>query len=101
MDRSGRKRPSDNFAFLKLVAAAAFIVATILGDLSIINFPTMFNGGLIAKDSSHFGVAALVSSRVTLPFISWFAVVLTALIYWLPFVLVANYKTYMRAAAGD
>ena len=101
MDRSGRKRPSDNLAFLKLAAAVAFIVATILGDLSIIKFPTMFNGGLIVKDSGHIGMAALISSPLTLPFISWFAVVLTALIYWLPFVFAANYKTYMRAVAGD
>lgn len=100
-DRSSRKRPDDQWALLKLVGAMAFIVACILGDLSVISFPTLYNGGLIVKGSDHISMAALISNELTMPFISWFSVVATALIYWLPFVVVANYKSYKRAVAGE
>ena len=80
--------------FLRGVGFLAFAVAYILGDFSMIHFPTFFNGGLIAADNIHsiWSIAGMIEDPVSMPFIAWFAAFASAFIYWGAFYVLANFK---------
>ena len=80
--------------FLRGVGFLTFAVAYILGDFSIIHFPTFFNGGLIAAGNIHsiWSIADMIEGPVSMPFIAWFAAFASAFIYWGAFYVLANFK---------
>ena len=85
---------STRHMFLRGVGFLAFAVAYMLGDFSIIHFPTFFNGGLIAADNIHsiWSIAGMIEDPVSMPFIAWFAAFASAFIYWGAFYVLANFK---------
>jgi hypothetical protein len=80
--------------FLRGVGFLAFAVAYILGDFSVIHFPTFFNGGMIAAEIIHsiWSIAAMIEDPVWMPFIAWLAPLATAIIYWGTLYALVNFK---------
>ncbi|MFC4526329.1 hypothetical protein ISN76_19110 [Dyella halodurans] len=91
--RSASLRPVPH-AFLRLAVFLIVAFAFILGDFSVIHFPTFFNGDMITDDSSHsvLSLSRLIANSSTMPLISWFVVFASVFIYWGAFYVLVNFK---------
>jgi len=70
--------------------------AWVLGDLGVIQFPTLFNGGFVyPRSHAIVQFQAIYTSRFTLALYAWFCPLGEVTVIWFLSLLLFNFKTYI------
>lgn len=88
--RRFRSRPEIPAAGLKAAVFFLFVIACALGDIGVLDFPTLYNGGMISSTDPARFLVHIINSPVYMPFFSWFCAFFTVFIYYLWFYVIAN-----------
>lgn len=86
---------------LKAALLLVFFIATILGDLGIIHFPTFLNGNFISSDPTNFIIVKIINSDFLMPLFSWFVAFTYFFVYWMFLYIVANRKILFDQPKGN
>jgi hypothetical protein len=86
--------PKIGFFGLKTLVLLIFILASIMGDVGVWHFPTLFNGEMVANREPLRFFVAIIRSPVYMPLFAWFSVFYTVLFYYLIFAMLVNWRVY-------